>query len=347
MPKFPTNRCRISDDWTYKGMRVVWMENDLIRVGILVDRGSDIFEFRYKPYDLNFLLRLDKEIHNPNKVFSQLRNTSNQMEDYYYGGWQEALPNSTPFLYRGASLGQHGEVWMISWKHAIIENNPDRVSVRLWTQPLRIPVTIEKTLTIVKDNPTLFISEILTNTSKTDLDLMWGHHIAFGLPFLNEGGVLSTNAKTFIAEPSMPTQRRYFPGVEMKWPMVKDIQGNEENGSIIPPAETSPYSDLAFLSGYDSKAFYALKNEEKQLGFGVQWDGYLFKHLWFWQERFASQDAPWWGSAYAIGLEPWTTKFSSDPETAIKQGEFLKLKASQSIKTSLLASPFEGEFQVI
>ena len=346
IPKFPSHQCRISDDWKYKGMRVVWLENNLVRIGILVDRGSDIFEFIYKPYDLNFLLRLNKAIHNPHKVFSQLRDTPNQMEDYYYGGWQEALPNSTPFVYRGASLGQHGEVWMIPWKHAIMENSPEKVSVRVWTQPLRMPITIEKTLSIKKGNPSLFINEKLKNTSNTDLELMWGHHIAFGLPFLKEGAIISTNAKTFIAEPKMPAQRRFLPGIEMAWPHVKDIQGNEDNAAHIPPEKALPYSDLAFLSGYSSKAYYTLKNVEKDVGFAVQWEGNLFKHLWYWQERYATQDAPWWGSAYAIGLEPWTTKYNPDPDAAIKKGEYLKLKAGQCIETQLNASPFENEFQI-
>ena len=70
---FPSRKCTISDDWTYKGMKTIWMENDFIRVGILAGRGSDIFEFRYKPLDLNFMLQLSKGILNPQQQFSQMR----------------------------------------------------------------------------------------------------------------------------------------------------------------------------------------------------------------------------------------------------------------------------------
>ena len=62
--------CTISDDWTYKGMRVIFLENEYLRIGILADRGSDIFEFKYKPADLDFLLRLPKGIQNPSRDFS-------------------------------------------------------------------------------------------------------------------------------------------------------------------------------------------------------------------------------------------------------------------------------------
>ena len=164
-------------------MQVVWLENDLIKVGVLVGRGADIFEFRYKPADLNLLLRLPGEIKNPQKTFAQRRDTANQMEDYYYGGWQETLPNSTSFNYRGSLFGQHGEVWGIPWEYSIIKNDPEEVSLKCWARPMRTPLRVEKTLSIKKNDPHLEIRSSVMNESKTHFDLMWGQHIAFGLPF--------------------------------------------------------------------------------------------------------------------------------------------------------------------
>ena len=333
---FPTYKCRISDDWTYKGMPVVCMENDLIRIGILVGRGSDIFEFYYKPRMVDFMLRLDKGIRNPNRDFSQLRDTPNQLEDYYYGGWQEALPNSPAFNYRGASLGQHGEISLISWKHAIVEDTGEKVTLRLWVRPLRVPVYLEKELTMTHESPILTIRERLVNESRTDLDIMWGHHIAFGLPFLKEGGQVMTNAEKFEPEPAMPENRRFQP-VKGKWPWVKDIRGEADDASKIPSEEVAPYSDLAYLSGFPEKAHYALWNEQEKLGFAVRWEAGVFPYLWYWQERYATQDAPWWGGAYAVGLEPWTAKWTATPEEAIKNGEWLNLKAGEERQTSLSA----------
>ena len=36
---FTKNACSISDDWTYKDMKVVWLENDYLKIGILVEIG--------------------------------------------------------------------------------------------------------------------------------------------------------------------------------------------------------------------------------------------------------------------------------------------------------------------
>jgi len=337
-PPFAKGKCTISDEWVYKRMRTIWMENDFIKIGILADRGSDIFEFRYKPLDLDFMLRLSKGILNPQRDFSQMRNTPNQFEDYYYGGWQEILPNTPSFSYRGASLGQHGEVSLTPWKYSIIDNSSERVSVKLWTKPLRVPVKVEKTLTIVINQPTLFIEEKLTNESKTKLDIIWGHHIAFGLPFLTEGAKIETNATKIISEPTMPNHRRFKPGIESKWPMCKNIRGKDDDASIVPKATDPPYSDLSYLYGFGDEGNYSIINTNKNVGFSVKWDSTIFKYLWYWQERYATLDAPWWGDAYVVALEPWTSMYKPDAKDAIKKGEWLSIEQDDVVTTKLSAS---------
>ena len=334
--------CTVSDDWTYKGMKVIFLENEYLRIGILADRGSDIFEFKYKPLDLDFLLRLSKGIKNPAQDFSQMRNTANQFEDYYYGGWQEILPNSPMFNYRGASLGMHGEISLIPWKYAIVKDSDEEVAVKLWTRPLRVPLLVEKILSINKDDSKLKITEKLTNEGNTHLDIMWGHHIAFGLPFLKEGVSIETNAKTMEAEATIPDPRRFMSGKLFSWPLAENISGVIEDSSKIPPVETEIYRDLCYLKGYDTKAFYVIKNEKENIGFRLDWNGDLFKSLWLWQERFATTDFPWWGNCYAVALEPWTSSYTQKPEEAIAKGEWLHVKAGQVVITDLTASAFRS-----
>ena len=49
--------CRISDAWTYRGLKTVVMENELIRVVILADKGANIYWFVHKASDTDFLWR--------------------------------------------------------------------------------------------------------------------------------------------------------------------------------------------------------------------------------------------------------------------------------------------------
>lgn len=309
------------------------MENEWLKIGILADRGSDIFQYIYKPIGIDLLLRLDKDIVRPSEVFSQMRHTPNQFEDYYYGGWQEILPNSPSMNYRGAHLGQHGEVSFIPWDYAIINNSSEEVSVKLWTRPLRFPILIEKILTLKKGEPRLYIQETLTNESATFLHLMWGHHIAFGLPFLSEGATIETSASQLVAEPAMPDQRAFLPNKKQQWPMVQNIDNQIVNASIIPKINKEKLSELAYLSDFESDAYYKISTDK--LSFSVHWDKAIFKCLWYWQERFATQDAPWWGKTYAIALEPWTSRWRAEPTMDIMEQEWLKLQPRAILKTTL------------
>lgn len=84
--------------------------------------------------------------------------------DYYSGGWNEILPNGGPHVtYQGAELGQHGEISLIPWEYALLEDSPERVAVRLWVRPIRTPFFLEKTLSLEPRRAVLMIEERLTN----------------------------------------------------------------------------------------------------------------------------------------------------------------------------------------
>jgi hypothetical protein len=48
--------CRYME-FLWNGYKCLFLENELIRVEILVDKGTDIVEFLYKPFDIDFMWR--------------------------------------------------------------------------------------------------------------------------------------------------------------------------------------------------------------------------------------------------------------------------------------------------
>ena len=207
-----------------------------------------------------------------------------------------------------------------------------------------MPLLIEKTLSLQKNSANLIITEQLTNESATHLDIMWGHHIAFGLPFLNEGASIDTNAKTMEVHDDILAPRRYKAGKTYNWPQAEDPTGKAFDASVIPDTSAPAYRDLSFLSNFDSatnKAHYTITNAQQKVGFSVNWDASIFKCLWLWQERNATKDFPWWGKCYTVALEPWTSKYTNSPNEAIDKGEWLRIKAGEVIATSLTAGAFE------
>jgi hypothetical protein len=335
--------CRLTEI-RIDGMRALFLENQFLNIGVLVDRGCDIFEFTYKPKDIDFLLRLPKGIRNPQTHFSQIRNTKSQFEDYYYGGWQVCLPNSPAFNYRGAELGQHGEVSLIPWSLEIMEQSGEVLCIKCSAEPLRVPIRIDRIITLVTGSSSLSVIETVTNLGRTPLDIMWGQHIAFGLPFLEEGVTLNTNAITMTTEPAMPAHHRFKRGEVYNWPNAKTKAGLPDDASKVSPKGSQLYSDLCYLEGFGKKAFYSIKNEVRNVGFGLTWDGTLFKDLWLWQERNATQDFPWWGDCYTVALEPWTSKWTSEPQKAIDNNQWLQIEAGAYVRSNFEATAFEDEF---
>ncbi|NOZ50016.1 MAG: aldose 1-epimerase [Chloroflexi bacterium] len=337
--------CRISDDWTYKGMRTVVLENELLRVTILVDKGSDIVEFRYKPLDLDFLHYAPGGIRNPTRETPSAYSTSPFL-DFFSGGWNEILPNGGPFVtYKGADLGQHGEISLIPWDYAIVEDRPERVAVRLWVRPLRTPFFLEKTLMMEPERPVLHISETLVNEAGEPVHLMWGHHIAFGRPFLDEGAVIDTPARRFIVHGHMQDfePRRFKPEAQGHWPHIEAADGTAlADASIVPAYGTFQAQEMAYLTDL-TDGWYAITNTAKEVGFAIHFDPELFRYVWYWQQLGdVAQGYPWWGRTHTAALEPWTSYPTGGLQQAIANKTALLLQPGQQIETTLTAIAYQG-----
>ena len=63
-----TSGCRVSDAWTYRGLKTVILENELIRVVVLADKGADVYSFVHKPTDTDFMWRSPWGVRDP-KLF--------------------------------------------------------------------------------------------------------------------------------------------------------------------------------------------------------------------------------------------------------------------------------------
>src|SRR2546423_1201873 len=188
--------CRISLDYTYKDMRVAFLENDLLEVGVLVDKGADVFQLRYKPRDLDFMWHSPIPMRKPFVATSAL--PEGTFHDYFYGGWQEVLPSAgwAAEAYQGTYQGLHGEASLLPFSAEVVEDSAAEVAVRFSTRLYRSPLSLERTMSLQHGLPTLRIEERLHNESAEDFAIMWGHHPAFGEPFLDDSCQVQTPAES-------------------------------------------------------------------------------------------------------------------------------------------------------
>ena len=333
--------CRISLDYTYKGMRVAFLENKVLQVGVLIDKGADLFEFTYKPRDLDFLWQSPIPLRRPFVATSAL--PEGAFHDYYYGGWQEVLPSAgwaeQPYL--GTYQGLHGEISLLPFEAHIKEDSPHRVSLHLSTRCYRSPLLLERTMTLDAETPVLSISERLVNESPEDFAVMWGHHPAFGEPFLDDSCVVQTPAK-MVRVLEYHRNGLWEPGDDYRFPQVKNRRSGElQDVTRVLPKGTRSVDVISFW-GLD-EGWYGLTNRRQRVGFGMAWDQRLFQCLWMWQVYGGHNDYPWYGRTYNCALEPFTSWPPVGVAKAIQNGTALMMKPHQEIKTTLAAVAYEGE----
>lgn len=331
--------CRVSLDYTYRGMRVAFIENDTLRVGILLDKGADIFEFTYKPLDLDFMWQSPIELRKPFVSTSAL--PEGAFHDYFYGGWQEILPSagwaSEPYM--GTYQGLHGEVSLLPFEATIVLDTPECVSIRTHVRTYRSPLTLERTMSLRLNESVLFIHERLVNESDGEYAIMWGHHPSLGIPFLDENCVLKTAAKSVEVLAFHPNGL-WKPGGDYNYPLVLNLKTGQLEDITLIKSQNTKSVDVVIFKELE-EGWYLINNLKQNVGFGMAWDEKLFRYLWMWQVYGGHDDYPWYGRTYNVALEPFTSYPPSGVQNAIKNGSALILKPNQIIETDMVAVAYK------
>lgn len=326
-------------EWSYRGLRCLTLENEVLRVSLLVDKGSDIFEFLHKPTDTDFMWRSSGGVRNPALSVPTSPRPEGAFLDYYEGGWQECFPSGgTPATMYGAVMGQHGEVCLLPWQYAVLEDYPHRVSVKLWVRTYRTPFLLEKVLTLDRETAVLTLDEMVTNEGRIPIDFVWGHHPALGGIFLDSSCHIDLPGATVqVLDTGAPTRARV--GSRHPWSVIPAPDGTNVDVSTV-PAIAAATSDLMILTDLQA-GWYAITNHGRRVGFGMVWSLEVFNTLWYWQEFHGLTDYPWYGRTYTVALEPWTTP-QLNIEQARAAGTQRTLQPGESLATQLQAVAFAG-----
>ncbi|MBN1837090.1 MAG: DUF4432 family protein [Spirochaetales bacterium] len=335
--------CRLRE-YVYRGLRTLSVENELLRVTLLLDKGTDIVEFLYKPLDLDVMW------HSPLGIRSvgytpTVASPAGSFLDYYAGGWQELFPNiGGGCTYQGAPLGTHGEVCLLPWELRVERDEPEQVSVRCRVRTVRSPYLLEKTLSMKSNDPTLYIEERVVNEGRVALQAMWGHHPAFGPLFLDGNCRLQVpqgcRARTDDRDlgPCAPLPR----GEEFQWPSLTDAEGRAWDLSQVPAPDSRVY--FMFYLHEIREGWYSLSNPKRGVAFAMRWDPKVFPVIAVWMPCGGALGYPWYGRSYCAAVEPWSALPPNLCQVA-EEGRGLPLAGGQEITTRLEAriAPSEPE----
>jgi hypothetical protein len=334
--------CRINDQITWHGLRALIIQNELLQIVVLVDKGSEIIQFLYKPLDVDFLWRAPNQVQSPDRFVRAAGSSSTPFFDHWDGGWFEVIPNGEPTSeYKGAPLGFYAETINIAWSYTILDDRPERVSVALWVRLGRLPLLVQKTLTLESGKAALQIEERITNEGNETIEFMWGHHPVVGAPFLDEScQIAAPDCKVEIFGPEDGPDHRMGLYQIDNWPFIKDRDGNLLDLRNLPP-RSDRTMDNCYLYGFD-QGWIAVTNANRQIGFGLAWDHQVFRYIWLWQALGGGLGYPWFGRTYNMGIEPWSSYPCSGLQESIKNGTALSLEAGSSLDAWVTTVAYTG-----
>jgi hypothetical protein len=290
-----------------RGNRAVALENDHVLLTMLPDKGADLYQWVHKQSGIDVLWKSPWGLRRPGSGIPSAFASEVSWMEYYAGGWQVLFPSGGgPCTYKGVELSFHGEASSIAWDIADLDASKDEAWVRLTTRLARSPFALTREIVLPKDSSSFLLRETIRNDGGEPMDYMWGHHPAYGAPFLSGDCRIDTNASMLIADPGgdpagtvMEKGRRY------DWPNV-ERHGVGTDLSVVPGEEASRAS-MGYLDGFGEIAWYGITNTHLGIGAGLAWRRDDFPFAWFWQELHGSPGYPWYKGMYVMAIEPNTT----------------------------------------
>jgi len=335
--------CRVSEAWTYRGLKTVILENEVLRVVVLADKGADVYQLVHKPTDTDFMWRSPWGVRDPRRF---LPTTGSAMVwlDMYEGGWQTIAPTGgPPGSYRGADIGLHCEASLMPWDVQIVDDSAGRAAARFWVRTYRTPFYIEKTLSLEAGSPALTVEEAVVNEAEEDAECVWGQHITLGAPFLGPSCRLDMAGAgvLILGEGTADGERRLAKGEKGRWPHVPGARGGSVDLRRFPD-RSERLIDLAALHDL-AEGWYAVTNTEMGVGFGFVFPKETFRFLWYWQVFGGGTGYPWYRRTYNVGLEPFTSLPGGAPMPGSEARTSLTLAPGERREATMRAVAFRSK----
>ncbi|MGE5644424.1 MAG: hypothetical protein ACM336_01405 [Acidobacteriota bacterium] len=149
-------------------------------------------------------------------------------------------------------------------------------------------------------------TETVENLSAYDRPIAWTQHVTLGPPFLR-GGATQFRApatRSKVAEPDFTGGLGYQKtGAEFEWPHVPHKDGGTVDMRVFSAAPVSAGFTSHLMDPAREQAFFIAYEPESRVAFGYVWKRADFPWLGIWEENHARKSAPWNGQTVTRGME--------------------------------------------
>ena len=268
-----------------RGLRVVTLENDLLRIQILPETGAKIWQITYLPLDTELLWnnpRIPPERHELHACY----------DDVWSGGWDELFPNDEEAVIHGERYPDHGELWSAAWQ-AEPFTRADSVGVTLRLQTPLSSVSVEKTIVLRHGSAQLHFFHRFTNHGTAPFPFLWKLHPAMRVTPQHR---IDMPRMRVVREPDFPGTLAEAP-LEFAWPHAL-LPGRTVDLRRVPDPRKR---ELHFFYGTELEGGWcSVTDTSKRLACGLRFDPAVFPSCWL----FASYGG-WLDHNVAV-LEPCT-----------------------------------------
>lgn len=311
---------RVSTDWTYHGLRVVSLENRLLRLVILPEAGAKIWQITYKPEDAELLWN------NP-RIAPARHPLNSRYDDLWSGGWDELFPNDEVSAIEGEAYPDHGELWTGNWAAETFSSADEAGVVLRFTTPIS-SIHVEKKVILRRDASQIVFQHRFTNCGTAPFPFLWKLHPAFKVTPQHR---LDFPPMQVELEPAFPGTLQGMPA-QFDWPKAQD-GARKVDLRVVPPANER---QLYFFYGTGIKeGWCAITNTTTGVSCGFHFDPDVFRCCWL----FATYGG--WRNYNVAVLEP-CTGYPLNFAAMQAAGRQRTLAPGESLETTVLFTVQEG-----
>ncbi|MGC2463649.1 MAG: hypothetical protein WA517_00525 [Candidatus Acidiferrum sp.] len=311
---------RVNCDWTYRGLRVVNLENRFLRLAILPQAGAKIRQITYKPLDVELLW-------NNSRIGPSRLPANSRYDDVWSGGWDELFPNDDVAVIEGASYPDHGELWTGEWAAEPFANVDD-VGVHMrYVTPIS-SIEVEKTIRLRHDQSRIDFHHRFLNQGQASFPFLWKLHPAMVVTPQHR---IDFPAMKVLPEPAFPGTLAGASEIS-DWPLIKTLAGDVDLRRVL----REDARQLYFFYGVQMKeGWCALTNSATRLACALQFDPKVFSCCWL----FATYGG--WRNYNVAVLEP-CTGYPLNFEAMKAAGRHRSLAAGEALETDVRFLVQEG-----
>ena len=305
---------------TYRGRRAVTIENDDLRVTVLIE-GGHIAEVRHKATGVNPLWTPPWPSIEPSRY--------DPARDVVYGDTVEASllagimgHNLCLDIFGGPSVEEaaaglpvHGEASIVPYEAA-----DDRGGL---TMRATLPLAgLELERRVHLSGPRVRIRETVENAGGVDKPIGWTQHVTLGPPFLEKGRTefRASVTRSRVMEAVFGAADYLQAGAEFDWPHAPRSSGGTADLRRFTDAPVSNAYTAHLADPAREHAFFSAFSPAAQLAFGYVWRRADFPWLGIWEENLSRAHAPWNNATVTRGMEFGASPFPETRRAMVERG---------------------------